>query len=234
MSHDTSESPFQENSPLELCVPSTEVIELARVATDDFEMAVARDYARLGELALEAIQAPKSQDWFRSCAPQDLLRKLAGRFVVDVGCGVDGGFRRLLGEYAVGDYLGVDLLPDTSETRIWSWSQRFAAPRTQLDPSTDGIGGIILHADALTTLARLPDSSVSVVLNGIDDLIIDADTPYGAALIGQIDRAVSVGGTILGCTGWGGILPKFQDLPGYTSQRITGHDGAWFMAFHKT
>ena len=227
------ENIFSETSTVRLRSLEPRLSTLAMAEVAQVRGALKANITQDGAFAIEAIQAPKADQWTDVPSAHHFLGRLTGELVVDIGCGPGSTFRTLLHNYQPKGYLGVDLLRPGGPY-AWKQSKRFNARAAELTAGTHGINGRMLHADALSVVAKLPDTSVSVVLNGIDKLIMDPDSEYGQALTGEIDRVIRVGGVVLGCTGWGGILPTFESRKEYSKNMVKAPGGVEFLCFKKS
>lgn len=227
------ENIFSETSTVALSPLGPQLFRLAMAEVARVKTALDEDISREGAFAIRAIQAPQADRWRDVPSAPRFLGKLTGEYVLDIGCGPGMTFRTLLHEYRPKGYLGVDLLRP-EELRTWVQSKRFGAMAAELTASRHGIDGRFLHADALSVVGRLPNTSVSVVLNGVDELIIDPESEYGNVLTNEIDRVVRVGGAVLGCTGWGGILTNFKNRREYSQEVVKASGGVEFLCFQKS
>jgi SAM-dependent methyltransferase len=140
-----------------------------------------------------------------------LLKKLNGQTVLDLGCGRNiSEFQGLIKTYGARNYLGV-------ETHYIFGASRAARPIEGLgdvtyldDEDGDFMDGAIIRGDMLRAVSRLPDSSVSVALNGIDDYVANSQTPYGARLADEVKRVLHPKGVCIGITANGGVLKALK------------------------
>jgi SAM-dependent methyltransferase len=134
------------------------------------------------------------------------LEKLKGQTVVDLGCGRNyPAFQGFLKTYGLRDYIGV-------ETHVIFGNDR-ARPVEGLgdvayldEDEGDATDGAVIRGDMLRVISRLPDLSFSVALNGIDDYVVNSETPYGVRLAEEIARVLHPDGLCIGVTGNGGVL----------------------------
>jgi len=188
---------------------SPHITELALKEASSLKADIARQEAYFGrEAALQALQTPHSQllvelpegEW------RVWFRELEGQTVVDLGCGVQTDFRKALAASRIGKYIGVDLFlsrPETSMLAIESPLGRIHVGREGAMPS------VLIEADMLDVVSRLPDESCSFTINGVDGTLVDHYSPYGEKLVEEIHRATMPGGSVLGAAIYPGILSEF-------------------------
>jgi hypothetical protein len=109
----------------------------------------------------------------------DLLsKKLAGRVLVDAGCGnCSGRMEQLARELGAATYIGVDINRE-SETR-----------------HRGKMGILVKRGDMLEFISRLPAESANFLLCGIDFV---RDKTYRSLMIEEMARAAMPGGIIFG------------------------------------
>jgi SAM-dependent methyltransferase len=149
-----------------------------------------------------------------------ILDRLKGAAVVELGCGPGiRTFQRLLRRHPPRYYIGVDHGNDFGERDSGEvlGLGSYAELRTC---SRDPVDGVLVRADMLDLLSRLPDSFGSVVLNGIDDRIVESKSPYGHALMHEIGRTTAIGGVVLGAAFEEGLL---TELPNHAPVKRDPH-----------
>lgn len=148
-----------------------------------------------------------------------LLAGLKDQVVLDVGCGpVSQDFQSFLSRFGSRGYIGVDTHsyfgPGRNIRRLDGLGDA-----VYLDEADgDKLDGIVIKGDMLRLVSRLPDGSVSIALNGIDEYVANTESPYGQRLAAEIKRVLDPNGMIIGITGNGGVLdmlaadPDFQTV----------------------
>lgn len=98
--------------------------------------------------------------------------------------------------FGIQTYVGVDRFIDSRQG-----SDPFHRIEENLYPDWDGHGTepVYVQADMLEFMSYVPDESVNIVINNIDDIIIkDRQGNYNKALAHEIQRAARTGGAIFG------------------------------------
>ncbi len=140
--------------------------------------------------------APHDEIWARVFTEQRrqreelvsfLLAKLKDELVVEIGARSMGYIARIADQAKAAAYIAVDA---------------YVEPKKSKDPHVvieaddmKNIQSIQIQADMLDFLSKLPDNSVTVVMNGIADFI---DTQYAEALAKEATRVAKKGSLIFG------------------------------------
>ena len=138
-------------------------------------------------------------------------KKLAGEIIIDIGCGSKSDFvLESLDKYNIKEYVGVDKeLPEEIEQELKSYRKEHKYNINYKE------------SDMLIFLSKLPDKSVNIIMNGIDDDILTNDE-YWKKLVEEITRVVKDGGIFTGSKAgkmWLGELPDFKNI--YSNQKHT-------------
>lgn len=205
--------------------PSAEIQALVETYTQQ-EDDIFKEMMRIGGRdAIENRRTPYAGLWAGRKSGEgveDLLVPLAGQAVVDLGCGEGSTFRKVLSDIGVSRYIGVDQMMSYGY-RPYLEDERVGVVMPLGEDPEDYVEGFLIRTDMLSLVARLPDGFGSFALNGIDDAILEPDTPYTQELVRQIARATAPGGVVVGVTFPGGILDAFQHLPEFHSEVRRDH-----------
>jgi len=108
-----------------------------------------------------------------------LSQKLAGKVLVDVGCGTfNNEMVRFARGFGVATYVGVDISAEDGARNCGK------------------IRVLEKCGDMLEFVSRLPPESVNFLINGID--FLGCNPEYLALMVGELTRATPIGGIIFG------------------------------------
>lgn len=175
---------------------------------------------------VDRLQSVVAADWRRfyirlaTGAGSIVFEHLRGKRVVDLGCGpVVSDFQDLLGEYEPSYYIGVDQGMRFIGREVAGESA--VGPYTLLNTEAgDPLNGVLVRADMLDLVSRLPNRYGSYVMNGVDAHIIEGESPYAAAVMDEIVRTTPEGGVVLGTTNEGGMLTELAKRPEFETERL--------------
>ncbi len=195
-----------------------EVLALVQTNKEDFGdyLAYLRQI-RMLETSMRTLTTTHHEFWDRMFKKDTMLDVLAGRCVVDLGCGNDSTFREMLTEKGVETYIGVDQVVSYEQGRAVEAEFGLVLP---LNVTKHSVSGALIRGDMLDVVARIPDSSCSFTINGVDESILDPNTDYAKEVVAQVIRATERGGFIVGVTTGGGILRSIADEGAMTDQTV--------------
>ncbi|MFA6185572.1 MAG: class I SAM-dependent methyltransferase [Candidatus Shapirobacteria bacterium] len=116
-----------------------------------------------------------------------LAKKLTNETVIDLGCGFCDYVLCSLDKFNIKEYIGVDN----------NFPNLEAVKKENLAKKEHHYGIDYIESDMLTFLSKLPDNSVHIIMNGIDQTII-RDHQYWGKLEKEITRVVKRGGIFTG------------------------------------
>ncbi len=163
------------------------------------------------------------------------LNRLAGAPLLDLGCGsLEGSesFRSFVAQYRPSAYMGVDHITSYGDQPSVDVAEFGIV--TPLPEADDALPGLMVHGDILEVLSRLPDNSVNIALNGVDEWLMPAGGAYGQAVTQEIIRVARPGGLVFGVTLAEGVLKalaqshrfgvffKNVSTPGYSAHQANG------------
>jgi hypothetical protein len=161
------------------------------------------------EIPDKAPQAPYAQLWENMKDGEGLkqLARLRGQTVLDLGNGqTTVVFQRFIKKFGAKAYIGVDSRNALGSGRRREHIDGFGEVAHLDAEQGDPLEGVLVRGDLLRVATRLPDNSVSVALNGIDNFIVNTASPYGQRLSDEIKRILHPDGLIFGLQSQAGLL----------------------------
>jgi hypothetical protein len=145
------------------------------------------------------------------------LQRLRGQIVLDLGNGRNPKLLQgFLTQYGIKAYLGVDTHNILGQNHGLRRVEKFGDFIYLDKQSGDIVDGALVRGDMLRVASSLPDESVSIALCGIDNYVVNTQSPYGMRLVEEVYRISNPAGLIFGIQGpkvSGGILNELIKKP---------------------
>ncbi len=136
-----------------------------------------------------------------------MLSYLKNQVVLDLGSGPDSrNFQNILSRFQPKGYIGVDTHSYFGPRRSIKRLEGVGDVVYLDEMEGDKLEGLVIRGDMLKVASRLPEHSVSIALNGIDEFVVNSRSPYGERLAVEVKRILDPEGVIIGITGDSGIL----------------------------
>ncbi|HVO86243.1 MAG TPA: hypothetical protein VMT23_00730 [Candidatus Binatia bacterium] len=178
------------------------------------------DYLEMLSMAPEARHA---QHWEHMTNPAGLekLNSLSGQTVLDLGNGQTATeFQGFIKGFGASGYIGVDIR-NILGARQRQQIENFGTVGYLDAKDGDVMDGVLVRGDLLAVASRLPEKSVSIALNGIDEFIVKSSSSYGHRLVDEVVRILHPDGLILGLQSQPGILNVLAKRAGMDALRLS-------------
>lgn len=172
-------------------------------------------YSDVWTRMLEQPELPESQDLDKQ------FQKLSNQIIFDLGNGPNPRlFQATLKKYNPTGYVGVDTV-NRLNTRRSPRETDYGHVAYYDTDAGDILEGALIRGDSLRVASRLPDNSVSVAINGLDNIIVDMQTPYGERLLEEVQRIMHPRGLVFGFTAEEGLLVELSKQDSIKQERPT-------------